>query len=680
MQGNTVSNRGTKNMGRLRISMRAIIPIALIALIAMATSTLAADSSYHSADYNPADWNISLSELQRTIDLYGTGSYQCDSNSEDGYAPGVGDETCTPHNSDYNSQDWSINLSELLRVIQFYNLGGGYRLCSEGEDGYCPGPATTVEANERGLLALADGKVMESKGYFTEALKLIGSPEQTDADIANFFFAVTNAAAIGFDTASDHDPDNVLETVGDILDAFGASEAGREPEWWQGPEDGSTILFPDDIPVGAPTGREMQTWLYEVVGPVLEESINHLDQISADFSVDWKIPYSAQDETYFSDNADVLVYRVLLRFFLASIQIQYAYNLDVNLYDLDNSDPTTEEFLISYPELLNRIGEYTALLAAAKGQLADMSDDAIAAIDLLKDRDYGGSINYLLELDPDDLSESDQMIADINKFKTALGNDVTIEDQGIIRTINLSPFFAGLLDIRDWLPDFVGDDPVEGAELPDGTLGGMVDPPLKLRHITYMHGQVSTTASSIDGYGTITLDSFYTLRRTGTLGDMSDTGLGLMFSGAPWELYPDNALVGRSWSSRHSIDGYMATVTARVDSVSETVITSAGSFDNCVKITYTYAYDLDPGDGYQFIQSITRYFKEDVGIVKMVVERPTQTETAELTDYSVTGSGPVPLVEGNTWTYQWDSFLGNPNTETFTVIYDYSWYHDWEIY
>ncbi len=641
-------------------------------------------TTYHSADYSPSDWEISLSELQRTIDLYGGGSYQCDSNSEDEYAPGAGDENCVPHNSDYNPQDWSINLSELLRVIQFYNLGGGYRLCPEGEDGYCPGPASTSEANERGRWALAAGKFMESNDYFTEALELIGSAAPADADTANFFYALTILAAIGLDTASDHDPDNGLETVGDILDAFGASEAGREKDWWR--EEGLTILFPDDIAVSAPTGRELQTWLYEVVRPVLEDSINRLALVSADFSADWKIPYTAQNETYFIDYTEVVVYRALLRFFLGSIQIQYAYNLDVNFYDLDNlnadRDPTVEEVLGEYPGLLTRMGEYTALLAAAKGQLASMSDDLIMAINLLQARGSGGEENYLLELDSVDIVNSEQTKTDITKFKTALDGDATIEDHGIISTINLSPFFAGLLDIRAFMPDFAGDDPVEGAVLPDGTLGGMVDPPLILRHITSTYGYLSTTSSSIEGYGTVTLDSQDTLRRTGTLGSMSNTGLDLMFSGAPWELYPDYPLVGRSWNSRHSIDGQWATVTARVESVSETVDTPAGFFDNCVKITYTYAYDSDPGSGHKFVQSITRYFKEDVGIVKMVVERPLpQTETVLLNAYSVTGSGPVPLKTGNSWTYQWMPFRDyEDNTETFTFTEDYSWDGGWDIF
>jgi hypothetical protein len=74
----------------------------------------------------------------RVIQFFNSSGYHCEAGSEDGYAPGVGDQSCSPHSSDYNPQDWRISLSELLRLIQFFN-SGGYHACSGSEDGYCPG-------------------------------------------------------------------------------------------------------------------------------------------------------------------------------------------------------------------------------------------------------------------------------------------------------------------------------------------------------------------------------------------------------------------------------------------------------------------------------------------------------------------------------------------------------------
>jgi hypothetical protein len=93
----------------------------------------------HSADTTP-DNRISLSELLRLIQFFNVGELHCQADTEDGYAPGGGDQTCAPHASDYNPQDWVISLSELLRLIQFFN-SGGYHYCPDQntEDGYCPG-------------------------------------------------------------------------------------------------------------------------------------------------------------------------------------------------------------------------------------------------------------------------------------------------------------------------------------------------------------------------------------------------------------------------------------------------------------------------------------------------------------------------------------------------------------
>jgi len=98
--------------------------------------TFGRNQDYSSADID-ADYKVSISELLRVIQIYGTngGAYHCydadvdvNDTGEDGFASGVNADllTCTPANADYE-QDWVISLSELLRVIQFVALDG-YRL------------------------------------------------------------------------------------------------------------------------------------------------------------------------------------------------------------------------------------------------------------------------------------------------------------------------------------------------------------------------------------------------------------------------------------------------------------------------------------------------------------------------------------------------------------------------
>ncbi len=96
-----------------------------------------AKSIYHSADLDK-DYKINLTELLRVIQFFNSRSYHCDSTSEDGYAPGPGDQTCTPHSSDYEpNTPWRISLNELLRLVQFYNVCG-YEVDPSKEDGFRP--------------------------------------------------------------------------------------------------------------------------------------------------------------------------------------------------------------------------------------------------------------------------------------------------------------------------------------------------------------------------------------------------------------------------------------------------------------------------------------------------------------------------------------------------------------
>lgn len=113
------------------------------------------DFEYHSADYNPRDRNINIRELLRVIQLYNyTGTYYCDSMSEDGYALGYGDldndYNCFYHSSDFEhyvrhpdrvyvlmNSDWTIDLEELMRLLQLYN-SSCYIVDPSSEDGYNP--------------------------------------------------------------------------------------------------------------------------------------------------------------------------------------------------------------------------------------------------------------------------------------------------------------------------------------------------------------------------------------------------------------------------------------------------------------------------------------------------------------------------------------------------------------
>jgi hypothetical protein len=98
-----------------------------------------ASTGFHHADTN-RDWLISIHELLRVIQIFNVGEYHCLAGTEDGFAPGPGDESCAAHHGDYNPQDWEFSLSEILRIVQYFNSpGGAYHANPATEDGYAPG-------------------------------------------------------------------------------------------------------------------------------------------------------------------------------------------------------------------------------------------------------------------------------------------------------------------------------------------------------------------------------------------------------------------------------------------------------------------------------------------------------------------------------------------------------------
>ncbi|HPO12046.1 MAG TPA: PKD domain-containing protein, partial [Candidatus Hydrogenedentes bacterium] len=119
-----------------------------VTAVIMISALPAATAQYHSADTAP-DQHINLSELLRVIQFFNSNGFHCEAGTEDGYAPGPGDQTCTPHDSDYNTQDWHVNLSELLRVIQFFNSDGYHTDCGS-EDNFAPGPGSLFECGTEG--------------------------------------------------------------------------------------------------------------------------------------------------------------------------------------------------------------------------------------------------------------------------------------------------------------------------------------------------------------------------------------------------------------------------------------------------------------------------------------------------------------------------------------------------
>lgn len=124
-----------QRVGQIRLTTSATGVAAKTILVAQPGTD--GEGPKHTADQN-GDMLVSLTELLRLIQFFNSGGFHCQEGTEDGYAPGPGDTTCSTHASDYSAHDWQIMLTELLRLIQFYN-SGGYHQNVDGEDGFGPG-------------------------------------------------------------------------------------------------------------------------------------------------------------------------------------------------------------------------------------------------------------------------------------------------------------------------------------------------------------------------------------------------------------------------------------------------------------------------------------------------------------------------------------------------------------
>jgi hypothetical protein len=147
--------------------MRAILGVAFL------LGGQAAFAAPHAADTND-DLALGFSEILRVIQLYHADAYQCMEATEDGYAPGAGDDSCDPHSSDYLTVNRIITLNELLRAIQLFNAGA-YRVDCLGEDGFAPGAGDPLNCDEEGE---AEGPLVFADPNLEAAVRdAVGIPE-----------------------------------------------------------------------------------------------------------------------------------------------------------------------------------------------------------------------------------------------------------------------------------------------------------------------------------------------------------------------------------------------------------------------------------------------------------------------------------------------------------------------
>jgi hypothetical protein len=331
---------------------------------------------------------------------------------------------------------------------------------------------------DKGLQNLTNQEVLKAKDYFKVAVGKYDGDSTNTAQKAWFFRALTRVSALAFDTAADGVEDG-LQDIGDILDRAGYSSdpAKRNPFNYQ------ALTLPTTVATNSPRGIEIQQFAYTMILPELMGAIDDLDHVLESFNVRWVEPLDGTSVE--SDYGDVLAFRTALKAAIASIYIQYAYNLDadtaIEYNDYMSSWFTAEAFLASN---LN-FGNLAAVnhLPSSREYLDGAATDALSAINWIQAETDDQSDDYvnLTNATPEEIIDTKNKII---AFQKSLYGSATINNEGTPddTIINLTPAFTGL-NLRSFLPQFVDNVPL--GDLPDETFGRVLEkisgrPPTRL--------------------------------------------------------------------------------------------------------------------------------------------------------------------------------------------------------
>jgi len=317
------------------------------------------------------------------------------------------------------------------------------------------------ELLDAGFSDLSDNWHLRARTYFKAAVELTGDTPGNDRDVANLFYAGTRMVSLWLDTYPGADP-NVLESLGDILDAFGFQfDFGLRGSL----HNIHKLDLENDIPADCPTGAELQDFFENIVRPEVEEAIANLNAVSPTVLKTWEAPLL--HNTVISDYADVLMLRAACKAFLAALQIQYFYDLDADIYGLIHGGQTMQSLLAGTFLSPKNPG---ADLQASKALLISALDDAVKGMGLVRQRP-GDPHNFLLGLFgfTPECAALAQMV--VSTCKTALEGNINFNLAGeFLVDINAPVFFTGL-DVNALAMPFTGNH-ITGL-FPDPTFGGI---------------------------------------------------------------------------------------------------------------------------------------------------------------------------------------------------------------
>jgi len=318
------------------------------------------------------------------------------------------------------------------------------------------------ELLDAGFSALADNWYLRARTFFKAAVELAGDTPSNNRDVANLFYAGTRMVSLWFDTYPGADP-NVLESMGDVLDAFGFQfDFGLRGSL----HNIQKLDLLNDIPADCPTGAELQDFFENIVRPEVVGAIANLDAVSPTVLKTWEVPLL--HDTVLSDYADVLMLRAACKAGLAVLQIQYFYDMDANIYGLIHGSQTMQNL---YGNGFLAPKNPAANLLPAKALLISALDDANTSMGMVRQRP-GDPRNYFVGLFG--FTPECAPFAQIAAFtgKVGLEGNIKFNVMGEVQVdINAPAFFTGLDGNALLMAFFTGNRIT--TLFPDPTFGGI---------------------------------------------------------------------------------------------------------------------------------------------------------------------------------------------------------------
>ncbi|MGE0487626.1 MAG: hypothetical protein AB7S38_00275 [Vulcanimicrobiota bacterium] len=306
-----------------------------------------------------------------------------------------------------------------------------------------------------GFLALKNGGFLLARGYFKAAADLTAGQTGNDADTANFFYGLTQLAAL-LDNIQSDGTDNGLNNLGDILDAAGYDPLRR-------PNLGA-LIRPVPFANTTPNGEALRQYLAGPARMEFESAIASLEKVSPSFQRSWEL-FDVADlfpgppvTTVESDYGDVLALLSLAKQELAFVLIVSSYDLSGDVgFVLNNPQLVTLQALATgNPNLLNHV---TGANLTPVGQQLDSAYDLLGQAIAFMQNEADDQTNDFINLRGLTAMQLQPFLQQLAGARQALVNPIALNQPDMsMGTLTASNFFdANGLNLHQFFPTFAGD-------------------------------------------------------------------------------------------------------------------------------------------------------------------------------------------------------------------------------